>query len=38
MGDIFLAGQNQCHITGVKVLVLPYLSFETKNGGGGDGG
>ena len=30
MGDIFLLGQNQCHVTGVKVLFWPYLSFGTK--------
>ena len=30
--NIFLSGENQCHITRVKkVLFLPCLSYETKN-------
>ena len=30
IGEIFKLGQNQCHSIGVKVLFLPYPSFETK--------
>ena len=35
-GDIFLSGQNQCHVTGVKCLifVLPFI-WDQKNFSGG---
>ena len=32
MNTIFYTGQNQCHSTGVKIILFwPYLSFETRS-------